>query len=70
MRVRLGLGAVVVNVALLLICVTAWACVTSSGSVSPGSAGPGDPISFSISGVQPGDCLHGPNRGAAGRKRC
>ena len=54
MRVRLGLGAVVVNVALLLICVTAWACVTSSGSVSPGSAGPGDPISFSISGVQPG----------------
>jgi hypothetical protein len=53
MRIRFGLG-VLVGLVVLLAAPTAWACLTSSGTASPDTAGPGDPISFSISGIQHG----------------
>jgi hypothetical protein len=52
-RIRFALG-VLVGFVVLLATPTAWACLSSSGAASPDRAGPGDPISFSISDIQRG----------------
>jgi hypothetical protein len=54
MRLRFGLSLFVSCTALLAASFTAWACLLSSGTVTPSSAGPNDPMGFSISGVEPG----------------
>ena len=53
MRIRLAVGVLISLVALLSLAGSASACATASLRLSP-SAGPGDPVSFSISGIEPG----------------
>jgi hypothetical protein len=54
MRKRVGLGILISAVALFALVSSASACATASLTFSPSSAGPGDPVSFSISGIEPG----------------
>jgi hypothetical protein len=53
MRWRFGLGVIAAMAALWLFAGTSWACLTADLTTSP-SAGPGDPVSFGISGIEPG----------------
>jgi hypothetical protein len=53
MRLRIGLGVTTAIAALWLFAGSAWACLTADLTTSP-SAGPGDPVSFGISGIEPG----------------
>src|SRR4029450_1992723 len=52
-RLRVGLGLTVVTATVLLLIAPAWGCLSEDLTTSP-SAGPGDPVSFSISGIEPG----------------
>jgi hypothetical protein len=52
-RIRVALGLTVVTATVLFLVVPAWGCLGEDLTTSP-SAGPGDPVSFSISGIQPG----------------
>lgn len=54
MRRRVGLGILFSTVALFAAVSSASACATASLTFSPSHAGPGDPVSFSISGIEPG----------------
>lgn len=54
MRGRLQVGGLVAAVTVLGVSATAWACEGVGGSVSPGSARAGDPITYSISGLDNG----------------
>lgn len=54
MRLRVGLGIVISAVALFAVVSSASACATASLTFSPTSAGPGDTVSFSLSGIEPG----------------
>ena len=51
---RVGLGILLSAVALLTMVSSSSACATASLTFSPSNAGPGDPVSFSISGIEPG----------------
>ena len=53
MRIRVALGLTVVTATVLFLVGPAWGCLGEDLTTSP-SAGPGDPVSFSISGIQPG----------------
>ncbi|HSD23842.1 MAG TPA: hypothetical protein VLB79_05875 [Solirubrobacterales bacterium] len=54
MHRRLRLGVLISIVALLSFAASASACATASLTFSPSSGGPGDTVSFSISGIEPG----------------
>lgn len=54
MRGRLQVGGLVAAVTVIGVSATAWACEGVGGSVSPGSARAGDPITYSISGLDNG----------------
>ena len=54
MRRRLVSGVLVAATSLLAGAATASACESVGGSVSPGSAGPNDPITYSVSGLDSG----------------
>ena len=53
MRIRIAFGIVIAAAASLSLVAAASACLTADLNVSP-SAGPDDPVSFSISGIEPG----------------
>lgn len=53
MRLRIGLGVMAATLTLWVFAGSASACLNADLTTSP-SAGPGDPVSFSISGIEPG----------------